>query len=290
MAGLIEEIQRNALDSSVPVDALLRRVKLAAAKLGLPPLASWVDQELNGYSCSAAELPEYRKLHGQPAAWNPYNGWIPVHCDDRQLADMISMAPVSQSCASLQDLMNHHEGGLLHFPIPAGLVGELNKIMNFQTARMIIQINRGHLVGILDTVRNTVLDWAIEMEGKGVIGEGLSFNAEEKAQAKEAMTTIHIGSIGNLAGNLGVGNSSGAINADQANNDVELFTSLGNAILQGIGDVSARQSLLAAVQRMEQSRNSRELFALAYGDFISSAAAHMTVIAPFLPALGRLLS
>ena len=35
MASLIEQIQRDALDRTVPVSTLLRRVKLAAAKLGL---------------------------------------------------------------------------------------------------------------------------------------------------------------------------------------------------------------------------------------------------------------
>lgn len=57
MNGLIIEIQKSCLDENVSVEALLRRVKLAAAKLKLGDLESWVDSELNGYD---GELPPHR--------------------------------------------------------------------------------------------------------------------------------------------------------------------------------------------------------------------------------------
>jgi hypothetical protein len=49
--GLIAEIQRDALDQSAQVVSLLRKVKLAAAKLQLPSLEEWVECELKGYEC-----------------------------------------------------------------------------------------------------------------------------------------------------------------------------------------------------------------------------------------------
>ncbi|PSM15936.1 hypothetical protein [Nitratireductor sp. StC3] len=212
MGGLIEEIQRDALDSKVPIEALLRRVKLAAAKLQLGDLQSWVEQELNGYP---GELPAYRKVVGQPAAWNPYNGWIPVH-DDERLMEIISDARVGQSAASLRDLLDKNSDGPLHLQVPAGLVSQLNQMMKFQTPRMVLQISRGHIVSILDTVRNMVLDWAIEMEKKGVLGHGMSFDAGETKMAQAAMQTINIGQIGSMVGNLGTGNSTGDITVSQA--------------------------------------------------------------------------
>lgn len=45
MSGIIEQIQRDALDPNFPVSALLRKVKLAAAKLKLPKVEDWVDSE-----------------------------------------------------------------------------------------------------------------------------------------------------------------------------------------------------------------------------------------------------
>jgi hypothetical protein len=75
MPTIVEQIQRDALDPSVSVSTLLRRVKLAAAKLGLGQVENWVEQELNGYSST---LPEYRIMRGSPMAFNPYTGWQPL--------------------------------------------------------------------------------------------------------------------------------------------------------------------------------------------------------------------
>lgn len=210
MSGLIEEIQRDALDNKIPIENLLRRVKLAAAKLKLENLEEWVEQELIGYR---GKVPDYRKAHGQPAAWNPYHGWIPVHVSDERISNLISEARVGQSISSLRDLLESgSDSGLLHFPIAAGVVEKLNKMMDFQTARMVIQISRGHIVGILDYVRNMVLDWAIEMERQGVIGEGMSFSASEREDAKQVMANFNVGNIGSFIGNMGSGNTSGEIN------------------------------------------------------------------------------
>jgi len=207
--GLINEIQRGCLDDSISVESLLRRVKLAATKLGLGQLETWVDSELNGYT--SGELPDHRKLHGQPAAWNPYNGWIPIQTADEFMTELLSTARVAQSIGSLRDLVSREGNGLYHFPIPPEIVIEINKMMNFQTARMVVQIPRGGIVGIVDFVRNKVLDWSIEMERNGVLGEGFTFNATERESAKTVMTTFNIGNIGNFAGNMGEGNTSGDI-------------------------------------------------------------------------------
>jgi fructose-specific phosphotransferase system component IIB len=208
MSGLIIEIQKACLDETVPVESLLRRVKLAATKLKLGDLESWVDSELNGYS---GELPPHRILHGQPAGWNPFHGWVPVQINDTKTADLLSTARIAQGIGGLRDLIANGSGGLYHFPLPDEFVIEMNKIMSVSTARMVVQIPRGGIVGILNFVRNKVLDWAIEMERNGVLGEGLSFDDQEVESAKTVMTTFNIEKIDNFAGNMGTGNTSGDI-------------------------------------------------------------------------------
>lgn len=211
MSGLIEEIQRDSLSTDIQIETLLRRVKLAAAKLQLNSLGEWVEQELIGY---VGEVPEYRKAHGHPVAWNPYNGWIPVHVANEQVSSLISVARIGQSISSLRDLLeNESANGQLSFPVSSGLVAKLNEIMNFQTPKMAIQISRGNVVGILDHVRNMVLDWAIEMERQGVVGQGLSFSVNEREEAKQVMANFNVGSIGSFIGNMGSGNTSSDINA-----------------------------------------------------------------------------
>jgi hypothetical protein len=74
MTSIVEQIQHDALDHNVPVSTLLRRVKLAATKLGLGAVEDWVEQELKGYRTHA---PDYRVVAGRPMARNPYRGWEP---------------------------------------------------------------------------------------------------------------------------------------------------------------------------------------------------------------------
>ena len=75
MASLVEQMQREAIDQSIPVSQLLRRAKLAAFKLQLKPSLAWVDHELDGYrGVMLADLPNYRLIRGAPVVQNPVRG------------------------------------------------------------------------------------------------------------------------------------------------------------------------------------------------------------------------
>jgi len=55
------------------------------------------------------------------------------------------------------------------------------------------------------------LDWALNLEKAGIMGSEDNFDRAEKEKAQAAGTTINIGHIGSLVGNLGHGNVSGSI-------------------------------------------------------------------------------
>jgi exonuclease VII small subunit len=207
VASLIHEIQEGASGTEVPTATLLRRMKLAAAKLQLPDLEKWVESELNGYK---SEPPQYRIVMASPTAWNPYNGWIPIYSGNKDVMELFSTARITQNISSLEDTLHNHTSGPLTLPMPIGLIEIINKLGNYESARMSYQINRGVLVSILTAVRDMVLDWSIEMEKSGVLGEGKTFNSTEKIYAKEAMTGIK---IENFTGILGSNNVAGDINS-----------------------------------------------------------------------------
>lgn len=232
MSGLIAELQRDALNPSFPVDSLLRRMKVCAAKLGLPALEVWVDSELNGYR--GRKIPKYRELSGQPVAWNPYNGWIPIMMNSAKDQRLISRAPIGQSISSIRDLIDNGDGSNAHYPLSPEIVAILNSGLDFQTPRMVLQIGRSHLVTIIETVRNMSLDWALEMERKGVLGEGMSFEPTERERAQVAMSksTYHIGSIGSVIGNLGNENTVRDINISSL--DARSITETVNKVREAI--------------------------------------------------------
>jgi len=209
MTGLVEEVQRNALDPAVPVSTILRRVKVAATKLNLGDVEKWVQLELDGYA--ALEVPNYRVLYGRPEAFNPYNGWIPILIGVDEIDAIISRCEIREAIASLETTVAKTEHPTLRFPIPPGLIAELNEHAGVNFGRMAVALSVSQAQGLLDAVRNLVLDWALALEKRGIVGEGLSFNAEERSKAQSGSTTITIGSIGQLAGNIGHGNSAGDI-------------------------------------------------------------------------------
>jgi hypothetical protein len=219
MPGLIEEIQRDAFDQKIPVSALLRKVKAAASKLNLPPTQKWVEQELNGYKEAP---PEYRELYGKPKAFNPYNGWIPIIFDDQRMNESLAACSVRQSIASIEALLEQNETSHVNFPMPPGMILELNKMLDVRFGTMAVHLSTSQIHGLLDAVRNLVLEWALKLERAGISGEGMSFNKDEKQLASAASTTFNIGTIGSMVGNLGSQNSSGAISVSYiAVNEIE---------------------------------------------------------------------
>ena len=211
MTSLISEIQRACVDDTVSVETLLRRVKLAASKLGLTSLESWVDSELNGYG---KDIPAYRILSGEPKAANPFNGWIPILIgkkSDPLIVDVLTIARVAQPISGLSDLIRQDKGDAYYFPLSPKVVATINNILDTKTSQISLEIPRGAIVGVIDKVRNRILDWTIQMEANGVVGNGISFNVNEVEKAQAAMTTFHIGNISNFVGNMGTGNSSGSI-------------------------------------------------------------------------------
>lgn len=211
MAGLVEEIQREAVDRSVPVATLLRKVKLAASKLNLGEIEDWVRHELNGYP-SDHTLPRYRRLQGCPHAFNPYQGWIPIIMNTAEENEALARSDAYQPLPTLEDVINRtDQGGHIEMPYKADLVRTLNKGMGVEIGRMSNHLSITQLQSVIDAVRDQILDWAIGLERAGISGEGISFNETEKVRAKEGAVIFNINSIGTFAGNMGTGNSSGDI-------------------------------------------------------------------------------
>jgi hypothetical protein len=94
---LLDEVQ----DKNVPISNLLRKAKVLASRLDRKDLLAWIDKELSGYG-KKGSVPDYRMVHGQVKAWNPYHGWIPVIMSDAW--SMVTTRGVSQSVNELEVL------------------------------------------------------------------------------------------------------------------------------------------------------------------------------------------
>ncbi|WP_310570958.1 hypothetical protein [Gemmatimonas sp.] len=183
MTSLVIELQRDALNRAVKTSDLLRKALVVARKLGVAEFETWINHELLGYP-EQSVVPEYRVLRGKVKAWNPYNGmWIPMVMEDTARAEELSKRGSMQGVAELEALVgNPDKSGSLQMPFSKAVTASLMRNANVPLEPTLI-ISTVSIVGILDTVRNSVLDWSMKLEADGILGEGMTFSAAERERA-----------------------------------------------------------------------------------------------------------
>lgn len=197
MTSLVLELQRDALDKSVGTADLLRKAVVVARKLKVTDLVEWLSHELNGYP-EGKDVPEYRSLRGELKVHNPFHGWIPLLMQDARQAELLSKRRTSQAISELEILANA-DGGMVYMRLPKKVEHSLMKGMDSPLEPAVI-ISKTQIHGLLDKVRNTVLEWALGLEEQGIMGEGMSFSQEEQRQASNV--TLHVASLGSVIGTM----------------------------------------------------------------------------------------
>ena len=229
MTGLVLELQREALDSSVPVGSLLRKASVISRKLDLKEVDEWIGCELGGYR--DVDPPEYRKVFGELKAWNPVRGWIPVVIPDTEMVELICSRYIPQSVFELEDLLAEGaEAPILKFPSD-----QQAALMQFMQANMqpALHLSRQLLLRIVQAVRDRILNLTLDWEKRGILGEGLTFSREEKANAS-AITYTTINHIGEMHNSQLQQHSSGSqtLNASDAQALISLADAVKAALAQ----------------------------------------------------------
>jgi hypothetical protein len=172
-SSLVDELQRDALDGNVAVSDLLRKAKVIAVKLALPEFEKWVEGELNGYSLNG-DVPEYRVIRGKVKGRNPFHGWLPVNFGDPEMEDSFSKRMIFQKLAELEIAIEMSKDGQLSMPFSFNAIRVLNNATG-QNSDFTLVVDRISIAGIVDAVRNALLDWSLRLENSGIRGEGMSF-------------------------------------------------------------------------------------------------------------------
>lgn len=283
--SLVEEIQAGALNRDVPVVDLLRQVKLAAAKLKLPDTQQWVDRELNGYGgVDNEDIPRYRCGTGTLMHFTRHHGTRPAFGDPESIA-AISLHWFREPVGALESLLTL-PGDRLVVSIDMDIAKMLSA--NGMGGNYSIHFSKNVVVSIADAVRNLILDWAINLEAQGILGEGVSFTVEEKQKAAQNAPNIQITNYGHYHQGDTHGHQNrttvNGIDASTNNLATDVFEQLQSAVTNNIDNAADRDALLQLIKQMDERKGTGG-FKEAYTSFLVSAANHMTIIAPFLPAL-----
>jgi len=183
--AIITELQRQAIDSETDVLSLLRSALLVAHKLDLEDFRLWLECELTGYT-DKKYLPDYRLIKGELKAFDQYTGWIPVVVSHREMEDVLTKREITESIASLYDLLKSEkarEGFVISIDGSTAL--KISQLTGIQTNYK-IDVSSSSIANIVEQVKNKILEWSLELEKNGIMGENLSFTDVEKEKAREA--------------------------------------------------------------------------------------------------------
>ena len=248
---LVHDLQRKALDQNIPVSNLLRIAYTIAIKLSLKDFEKWLDNELNGYK-NADDLPDYRFVTGFMRYYNPYHGWQDVMVGDKKLARLLEHLPIVDKLSEVEELAKSAEEIYRQLP-PEMAISFARKNYGMKA---LIFFGKQQLHGIVDRVRTKILDWSLVLEQKGILGEKMNFNENERSNAKNIMTNYFIGNIANVPIQQGNDNT---INIEQYKNELDTAKFLVEEIKKLMNDMPQdenKETLQADIETIESQLKS----------------------------------
>ena len=171
---LAAQIQRDVVDSNVPVSDILRKAKILASLLRNVEFKRWVDSELGGYD-ARNDLPEYRKF--RPANLGTFSGYfgsmvrnypIAVSLLPDELRKFAELLTVVQSVKEIETLNAQATDKGVSVPWPPEAVILARDHVTVGDGYELVEawkpLTKGQMEGILDQVRNRLLEFLIELE------------------------------------------------------------------------------------------------------------------------------
>ena len=297
MPGLVLELQSDALNRNVSCSDLLRKALVVSRKLGVGEVETWLRHELNGYPQNDNAIPNYRKIHGLIKVWNPYHGWQPLNFRDPKHAELLTNRDVIHPIGELDALLENKDTNGFQMPFSQSVVNSLMKGMEVRL-QPTLHVPHTEIVGILDAVRNSILEWALELERNGVVSEGMTFSSDEKKAANQVTNHITY-NISNMHNSQIQQNSPGAFQNLHVGLDLSKIDDILDKIKKSIGqfelDSDSENELLTEVSTIEiQSKSLKPKKAIIVESLKSirsvlESATGSIAVAPFLAQIGSLL-
>lgn len=206
---LLREIQNDAVDQSVDITTLLRKCKILSARLKHQEFSNWVEHELNGYD-SNEQLPKYRILDVQsfghfsgPFGSGLKNAPISSFSLPETLRPIANLAYMDKGISNYSSLVKSDKNISLSSNWPAEIIalhgGKFYQNMNCIGAWRLI--GSSQIRGLIDTIRNRVLSFVLEIESQSPnAGEASSTEIPiPQEKVNQIYQTIILGNVGNVS-------------------------------------------------------------------------------------------
>ncbi len=171
--SLVAQLQREVLDSSVPISDILRKAKVLATLLKSEEFKRWVDAELKGYA-SADDLPDYRKFRpvnlGTFAGFNKVfrNVPVPVALLPDDIREFATRMEIRYGVGEIEASAIQAENDTLRLQWPAEAVMLAREHVPMSDGSVLVEawqpFSQSEFVGILNQIRNHLLDFLLELQ------------------------------------------------------------------------------------------------------------------------------
>ncbi len=127
MVSIILELQELAANPNSDVEELLNKTFMVARKLKISQLIDWCNNELLGYKIN--NIPDYRKIHGELMAFNPYRGLIPFSVPE-SIRDSVTLIEYRSPVSEIRNLILNSQNGKFVWDMSNNVKLSLMQIQN----------------------------------------------------------------------------------------------------------------------------------------------------------------
>lgn len=196
--SLLDEIRSDLVNESATLSNTLRKAKILASSIGLPEFREWVDAELDGYN-DREKVPSYRRRF-RPTNFGTFAGYfgsgyqnvvLPTVNLPEQVRDFAENLVFFDGVGALE--AQGSEGGQIKWPQEMVIL-----------ARDSVQMSGGMILvdahqpipayiisGILDQVKNKLLDFVLGLQENNITAEDLASRTVEPEVARN-LFHVHI--------------------------------------------------------------------------------------------------
>ena len=194
--SLLNQIQDDLTSPSSNLSDILRRAKVLASKLKSSELRNWVKLESEGYE-NREDLPDYRQMHLPVLGTykGPYGGGInnapiPLMNIPEDVKEWATKYEIYDNVAALEEMLRNGKDSF-QFYLPPELTSLIEYHIGRQPPMNLVEtfrtVPRYTLTGIVDNIKNRLLDFVLELQEQGINPDDPESNETKPDVVREAV-------------------------------------------------------------------------------------------------------
>ena len=196
--SLLDEIRSDLVNESADLSNTLRKAKILARVIGLPEFREWVDFELSGYAVRD-KVPTYRRF--RPTNLGTFAGpfqsviknlVLPTYNLPPEIKEVAENLVISEGVGALEaQASNSHQ-----LKWPQEMVFRARDAIPMTGDMVLVDAHQpipAHVIsGILDQVKNKLLDFVLDLQESNITSEDLNNRSVEPELARSIFNNINI--------------------------------------------------------------------------------------------------